>query len=144
MGLFRETTVYAFFQLRQQNEEKQTLVYLATLFEMYYEYTKKWIYRISKRPPPQFDSFVVSDALWTLQHQASKVRTRRSVAAFFPCSTKFAYCKRRLNAAETGQQGYEYVTFLAPYSFLHCRAGLDEATMPWQLTLHPGWAFERG
>ena len=23
-----------------------------------------------------------------------------SFAAFFPCSTKFAYCKRRLNAAE--------------------------------------------
>ena len=55
--------------------------------------------------------------------RTSKVRTHPSVAsfaAFFPCSTKFAYCRRRLNAAETWQRGYESIHFLARYSsWLH-------------------------
>ena len=62
------------------------------------------------------------------RHQDSKVRTHPSVAsfaAFFPCSTKFVYCKRRLNTAETWQQGYESVSFVAWYSFLHCRTMLE-------------------
>ena len=66
----------------------------------------------------------------TLDATASKVHTHPSLAlftVFFPCSTKFAYCKWRLDAAETWQQGYESVSFVARYSFLHCRAGLDEA-----------------
>ena len=51
-------------------------------------------------------------------------------------STKFAYCKWRLNAAETWQRGYELVSFVVQYSFLHCQAGLDEA---WSDdTVHPG------
>ena len=73
------------------------------------------------------------------RHQASKVRTHLSVAlfaAFFPCSTKFAYCKQRLNAAETWQQGYESVSFVARYSFLHYQAGLDEARS--DDVVHPG------
>ena len=52
---------------------------------------------------------------------------RDLVRSILPCSMKFAYCKRRLNAAETWQQGYELVNFVAQYSFLHCRAGLDES-----------------
>ena len=71
-----------------------------------------------------------SDALWVPQHQISKVRTTPSVAsfaAFFPCSTKFMYCKRRLNAAETYQQGYESIHFVAQYNFLYYRTGLNES-----------------
>ena len=59
-----------------------------------------------------------------------------SFAAFFPCSKKFAYCKRWLNAAETWQRGYESVSFVARYSFLHCWADLDEAQS--DNALHPG------
>ena len=73
------------------------------------------------------------------QHQASKVRTHpfmASFVAFFPCSTKFAYCKWWLNAAETWQRGYELVGFVARYSFLHCRAGLNEARS--DDVVHPG------
>ena len=73
-----------------------------------------------------------SDALWAPRHQASKVCTHPSVVsftAFLPCNTKFAHCKRRPNAAETWQQGYESVLFVARYSLLHCWAGLDEAQM---------------
>ena len=80
-----------------------------------------------------------SDALWTPRHQASKVRTHLSVAsfaAFFPCSMKFAYCKWQLNAAETWQRGCESVSLVARYSFLHCRADLDEAQS--DDALHPG------
>ena len=71
-----------------------------------------------------------SDANWTPQHQASKVRTHLSVAlfaVFFPCSTKFTYCKQQPNDAETWQWGYKLVCFVAWYSFLYCRAGLNEA-----------------
>ena len=71
-----------------------------------------------------------SDALWAPQHQVSKVHTTPSVASFtvfFPCSTKFTYCKRRLNTAETYQQGYESIRFVAQYNFLYCRAGLNES-----------------
>ena len=109
-----------------------------------------------KRPPPNFDVLwffevlhvtthhakflcIESAELWMPRHQASKVRTHPSMAsfaAFFPCSTKFAYCKWRLNAAETWQQGYESVSFVAWYSFLHCRAGLDEARS--DDAVHPG------
>ena len=71
-------------------------------------------------------------------HQASNVRTHPSVAsfAFFLCSTKFAYCKRRLNTVETWQRGYESGSFVARYSFLHYRADLDEARS--DDALHPG------
>ena len=64
----------------------------------------------------------------------SQPRSQRS----FPFSTKFAYCMRRLNAAETWQRGYESVSFVARYSFLHCtcRAGLDEARS--DDSIHPG------
>ena len=76
-------------------------------------------------------------ALW-MPHQASKVRTHPSVAsftAFFLCSTNFAYCKQRLNAAETWQRGYELVSYVARHSFLHCQAGLDEARSKMRYTL---------
>ena len=36
-----------------------------------------------------------------------------SFAVFFPCSTKFGYCKQWPNAAEPWQQGYELVHFVA-------------------------------
>ena len=94
-----------------------------------------------------------SDALWATRHQASKVRTHPSMASFaalFPCSTKFAYCKWRLNAAETWQRGYKLVSFVAWHSFLHYRAGLDKArtkrwcSTSWQLTSHPGWPLAWG
>ena len=78
-------------------------------------------------------------AHWMPRHQASKVHTHPSLAlftAFFPCSTKFAYCKWWLDAAETWQRGYELVSFVARYSFLHCRAGLDEARS--DDAVHPG------
>ena len=77
-----------------------------------------------------------SGALWTPQHQASKVCTHPSVAlfaAFFPCNMKFIYCKQRLNSAETWQWGYESVSFVARHSFLHCQAGTDEVTMRYTL-----------
>ena len=76
-----------------------------------------------------------SDTLWVPQHQSSKVYTHlfvASFAAFFHCSMKFVYCKQRLNAAETWQQGYKSVRFVVWFSFLHCLAGLDEAQMKWQ------------
>ena len=47
------------------------------------------------------------DALWAPRHQASKVCTQSSVASFavfFPCRTISAYCKWRLNGAETWRQ----------------------------------------
>ena len=83
-----------------------------------------------KVDPLSSHAHVAVIALWMPRHQASKVRTHPSMAsfaAFFPCSTKFAYCKWRLNAVETWQRGYESINFVARYSFLHCRAGLDEA-----------------
>ena len=73
------------------------------------------------------------------RRQASKVRTHPSMAlftAFFPCSTKFVYCKQQLNAAETWQWGYESVSFVAWYSFLHCQAGLEKAQS--DDAIHPG------
>ena len=68
--------------------------------------------------------------LWMPRHQASKVCTHLSMAsfaAFFPCSTKFAYCKRWLNTAKTWQRGYKSASFVERYSFLHCPARLNEA-----------------
>ena len=54
------------------------------------------------------------------------------MGSVLPLRHKFAYCKRRLNAAETWQRGsYRSVRFLARYSFLHCRAGLDKARCKW-------------
>ena len=80
-----------------------------------------------------------------IRHQKF-AHTPPSFAALFPCSTKFAYSKRRLDAAETWQRGYEPVRFVARYmySFFHCRVDLKEARTkrrcgtPWQLTSHPG------
>ena len=97
-----------------------------------------------------------SDALWTTRHQASKVRTHPSVAlfaAFFPCSTKFAYCKQRLNTAETYSNEATSRSALqhdAAFSTVGLAStNTDEPTMqvdsvPWQLTSHPGWAFAWG
>ena len=70
-----------------------------------------------------------SDALW-----APNIRRHRFayMGSVLPLRHKFAYCKRRLNAAETWQRGsYRSVRFLARYSFLHCRAGLDKARCKW-------------
>ena len=85
--------------------------------------------------PLSSHSCYCSDALWAPRHQTSKVRTYPSVfsfAAFLPCSTRFAYSKRWPNAAETWQRGYESVRFVARYSFLYCRAGLDKTWTKWQ------------
>ena len=72
-------------------------------------------------------------------HQASKVCTHPSVAsfaAFFSCNKKFVNCKRRLNPAKTWQRGYESVSVVVRYSFLHYQANLDEA---WSDdAVHPG------
>ena len=80
-----------------------------------------------------------------------------SVASFtasFPYSTKFTYCKRRLNAVETWQQAiYKLLHVVTHYSFLHSWAGLNKAQMKWQwkliwyllqLTSHPGWFLAGG
>ena len=75
------------------------------------------------------------DCFEALRGPRHQVHTHLSVAlfaAFFPCSTKFAYCKWWLDAVETWQQGYESVHFAARYSFLHCWPGLDEAQTKWQ------------
>ena len=75
------------------------------------------------------------DCFEALRGPRHQVHTHLSVAlfaAFFSCSTKFAYCKWWLDAVETWQQGYESVHFAARYSFLHCRPGLDEAQTKWQ------------
>ena len=72
-------------------------------------------------------------------HQASKVCTHPSVAsfaAFFSCNKKFANCKRRLNTAKTWQRGYESVSVVTRYSFLHYQANLDEARS--DDAVHPG------
>ena len=64
----------------------------------------KFLCSESEGSPLSSHSCDCSDALWTPQHQASKIPTHLSMASFavfFPCSKKFAYCKRRLNAAET-------------------------------------------
>ena len=53
-------------------------------------------------------------------------------AVFFLCSTKFAYSKQWLNAAETWQRDYELACFVAWYSFLHRRAGLNKAWTKWR------------
>ena len=44
-------------------------------------------------------------------------------------SLQHKICKRQPNGAENWQQGYESVCFVAWYSFLYCRAGLDEVQM---------------
>ena len=74
-----------------------------------------------------------SGALWTPWHQVSKVCTHHFVAlfvVFFLCSTKFVYCKWRLNAAETWQQGYK--SQLSPLSGWPQRS-MDETTIRYTL-----------
>ena len=77
------------------------------------------------------------EALRGPRHQ---VHTHLSVAlfaAFFPCSTIFAYCKWWLDAVETWQRGYESVHFAARYSFLHCRPRLAGGIVePFKHLLH--------
>ena len=103
-------------------------IYMCSVFSSGYKHVP---YCPEQAPPPNFERFMVlrvtptllnsrvvnpkvgplsshscdcSGGLWAPRHQASKFRTHPSVASFavfFPCSTKFAYCKRRLNAAAT-------------------------------------------
>ena len=95
----------------------------------------------SKVGPLSSHSCDYSDALWAPQHHAgikdlhTPVRGLKLFTAFFPCSMKFVHCKWRLNAAETWQRGYKSVHIVAQYSFLHYRAGLDEAQTKWRCKL---------
>ena len=54
------------------------------------------------------------------------------VHSIFPLQHKLHVVQVVTERCGTWQWGYESVHFVARYSFLHCRAGLDEAWMKWQ------------
>ena len=76
----------------------------------------------------QLSSHTCDCSLWAPWHQVHTHLSTASFAAFFPCSTKFAYCKQRLNAVKWG---YKSVCFVAHYNFLHCQASLNKARTKW-------------
>ena len=69
------------------------------------------------------------DALWAPRHKASKICTSHTPIHGLIHSVLPLQHKRQPNTAETWQQGYETVRFVAWYSFLYCRAVLDEARL---------------